>query len=117
MLYMNGYYSTTISDGATTGDGEYLLNIPVGYRIDDVVMKAGFGSVLGTPVGFATLIIGTARGKGPVLAYDETRVKFTLSARPPFQEGVVTIGSAAETNLRNSPYSIHFEIAVAIKPA
>jgi hypothetical protein len=105
-----GYYRASDDNaGATAGTGEYLLQIPGGYRIDDIVSMAPAGDTAGIPIGHLKLQTATSHFVGTVLAYDDTRVKFVVLSA----EGAIPIGSDNFSTL--SIHTLYFTIDVPIK--
>jgi hypothetical protein len=110
-LNIKGHYRiSSATAGATAGSGEYLLQIPGGYTIDDIVSMAPAGTVAGIPVGHLKLRTATSRMDGTVLAYDETRVKFVILSAG----GAIPMGSDNLSTL--SIHTLYFTIDVPIKP-
>ena len=109
-LSMKGYYSANSSDGASAGDGEYVLEIPPGYTIDPSVIATS-GTTEGIPVGQLTLYTASTQGTGIVLACDSTRLKFAVGIAG---SGQVAVISSTFAHLHTDAYSLYFSADVPI---
>jgi cytoskeletal protein CcmA (bactofilin family) len=104
MLSMKGYYISTSMEGATAGNGEYLLRIPGGYQLHPTVIGHSMRKI---PIG--QLTVNTS--PGVVLAHDSTSIKF--STHPPGY-GAVEIISNVYESLHTDSYYLCFTIDVPI---
>ena len=109
-LSMKGYYSANSSDGASAGDGEYVLEIPPGYTIDPSVIATS-GTTEGIPVGQLTLYTASTQGTGVVLACDSTHLKFAAGIAG---SGQVAAISSTFAHLNTDAYSLYFSADVPI---
>ena len=109
-LNMKGYYISESSDGATAGDGEYVLEIPPGYTIDPTIIATP-GTTEGIPVGQLTLHTASTQGTGVVLVHDSTHLKFATGLAG---SGPIAVIGSTFAPLNADAYSLYFSADVPI---
>ena len=109
-LNMKGYYISESSDGATAGDGEYVLEIPSGYTIDPTIIATP-GTTEGIPVGQLTLHTASTQGTGVVLVHDSTHLKFATGLAG---SGPIAVIGSTFAQLNADAYSLYFSADVPI---